>query len=152
LLQALKQGLSLNFGELNTALTYFTDELIGQGLWDKVSLVVVSDFGRTLTANSGDGSDHGWGGNYFMMGGAVKGGQIHGQYPPDITEAGPLNYGRGRLAPTMSWESIMNGVVEWMGVEDDAGLDYCLPNRRRTGAKLFTQSDLFDVSEASGTS
>lgn len=140
----LKSKLSTNFQELNQALTYFTDEMIAQGLWDNVSLVIASDFGRTLTANSGEGSDHGWAGNYFAMGGSVKGGQIHGQYPEDITEAGPYNLGRGRLMPTLSWESILNSAVGWMGVETDAELDYCLPNRIQTGTKLYTKEEVFD--------
>jgi uncharacterized protein (DUF1501 family) len=139
-----KSELSLHFGELNQALTYFKNEMYAQGHWDDVSLVITSDFGRTLTANSGEGSDHAWGGNYFVMGGSVKGGQIHGQYPEDITEAGPVNIGRGRLMPTTSWESILNSVVEWMGVEDAAGLDYCLPNRANTGTKLFTKAEVFE--------
>lgn len=139
----MKENLSLNFAELNKALTYFHDEMEAQGLWDSVSLFVTSDFGRTLTANSGDGTDHGWGGHYFMMGGSVQGGKIHGQYPQDITEDGPVNIGRGRIMPTTSWDSILNSVVEWMGVEDEDGLNYCLPNRRRTGSNLLTKGDVF---------
>ena len=143
--QAVKDGLSQNFAELNKALTYFRNEMVAQRLWTNVTLVVTSDFGRTLTANSGDGSDHGWGGHYFIMGGSVKGRQIHGQYPQDISEESPVNFGRGRIAPTTSWESIFNGIVEWMGIDDYAGLDYCLPNRNKTGTKLFTKNELFRV-------
>lgn len=143
--QLLKTELSLHFNDLNEALTYFKDEMTAQGYWDGVSLVVTSDFGRTLTANSGDGSDHAWAGNYFVMGGSVKGGKIHGQYPADITEAGPYNLGRGRLMPTLSWESILNSVAEWMGVEEELELDYCLPNRMGTGTQLFTKDDVFDA-------
>ncbi len=29
----------------------------------------------------GLGTDHAWGGNHFIVGGSVKGGLIHGQYP-----------------------------------------------------------------------
>jgi len=136
----MKAGLSANFQRLNGALTAFVNEMKAQGVWNDVSLVLTSEFGRTFTANSGDGSDHGWGGNYFVMGGGVKGGAIHGNYPSDITNTSPLNVGRGRLIPTMSWESIMNSVVEWMGVDD---LDYCLPNRMQTGTELLTQSQVF---------
>jgi cullin-associated NEDD8-dissociated protein 1 len=143
--QDLKESLSSKFGELEASFTYLTDELIGQGLWNNVTVVIASDFGRTLTVNSREGSDHGWGGNYFMMGGSVKGGKIYGQFPQDITETSPVNYGRGRIAPTTSWDSIMNSVADWMGIEDDAGLDYCLPNRRRTGTKLFKKEEVFVV-------
>lgn len=115
-----------------------------QGVWDDVSLVITSDFGRTLTANSGDGSDHAWGGNYFVMGGAVAGGKIHGDYPADITAGGPLNVGRGRLIPTMSWESILNPLAEWMGIETEAELNQCMPNRDQTGTKMFTSGEVFN--------
>jgi hypothetical protein len=36
----------------------------------------------------------------------VKGIQILGEYPDDLTGTGPLNIGRGRLIPTTSWEAI----------------------------------------------
>merc|ERR1712000_279861 len=35
----------------------------------------VSDFARTLTSN-GQGTDHAWGGNHFIMGGGVNGGVL----------------------------------------------------------------------------
>jgi uncharacterized protein (DUF1501 family) len=145
----MKRGLANNFVALNDALTAFYEEMKAQSLWQSVSLIITSDFSRTLTANSGEGSDHAWGGNYFIMGGAVNGGRILGSYPKDITQTSPLNIGRGRLIPTLSWESIMNSVVQWMGAESDADLDYCMPNRKKTGAKLFKASEVFRASSRS---
>jgi uncharacterized protein (DUF1501 family) len=140
----LKVSLSANFIKLNEALTAFSNEMKAQGQWNTVTVVLTSEFSRTLTANSGKGSDHAWGGNYFMMGGAVKGGKIYGSYPRDITPAGPLNVGRGRLIPTLSWESMMNAMIQWMGVETEADLEYCMPNRKRAGAPLFYVTDIFE--------
>jgi len=139
----MKARMSTKLKEVNQALASFKDEMTEANLWDNVSLVITSDFGRTLTVNSGDGSDHAWGGNYFVMGGAVKGGQILGQYPTDLTVDGPVNIGRGRLIPTTSWESIWSSVVEWMGLETTAELDYCLPNREKTGSKLYAKDEVF---------
>mmetsp|Transcript_3880 Transcript_3880/g.6488 ORF Transcript_3880/g.6488 Transcript_3880/m.6488 type:complete len:142 (+) Transcript_3880:51-476(+) len=139
----MKARLKTNFIQLNTALTTFKKEMEAQGLWDSVAVVITSDFGRSLTANSGLGSDHAWGGNYFVAGGSVNGGQVLGKFPKDLTEAGDLNIGRGRLLPTSGWESIWNSVVGWMGVETDEELDYCLPNRIKTGAKLYTKEEVF---------
>jgi Protein of unknown function (DUF1501) len=130
---------------LNQALTAFTDEIKAQGLWNKVTIVLTSEISRTLTANSGKGSDHAWGGNYFVMGGAVKGGKIYRSYPSDITPAGPVNIGRGSLIPTLSWESMMNAMVQWMGVETEADLDDCMPNRKRAGTPLYYSTDVFDA-------
>ncbi len=45
---------------------------------DRVTLFTMTDFGRTLDSN-GDGSDHGWGSNQLVVGGAVRGGKIYGQ-------------------------------------------------------------------------
>ena len=141
---ALKSNLAENFVKLNGALEAFTNEMKAQGLWNGVSLVVTSEFSRTLTANSGEGSDHAWGGNYFLMGGAVKGGRIHGSYPSDLTPSGELNIGRGSLIPTLSWESIMNPIVQWMGVDTELDLDVCMPNRKVTGTTMFAASQVFD--------
>lgn len=46
---------------LNNALGEFWRELKIQRNADKVVLVAVSEFARTLTPNTGGGSDHGWG-------------------------------------------------------------------------------------------
>ena len=86
-----------------------------------------------------------WGGNYFVLGGGVQGGKIHGDYPADITESGPLNLGRGRLIPTLSWESMFQPVLEWMGADTTEELDYCMPNRAATGTKLFSQNEVFST-------
>lgn len=137
--------MALNFQELNGALDAFTKEMKAKGFWDNVSLIITSDFARTLTANSGEGSDHAWGGNYFVMGGSVRGGQVLGEYPADITQDGPYNVGRGRLIPTSSWESILQSVAEWMGVETTQELDYCLPNRIQTGTTLYSQEEVFQT-------
>ena len=54
----LKPRLSERFQTLNNVLTLFEQEMKAQGLWDQVTMVITSDFGRTLTPNSGGGSDH----------------------------------------------------------------------------------------------
>lgn len=142
--ESLKPSLTQHFTGLNQGLTLLEGELKAQGLWDQVSVAVTSDFARTLTANTGEGSDHAWGGNYFMMGGNVQGGQIHGDYPDDITLSGPLNIGRGRLIPTLSWESMMTSAVQWMGLEAEDDLDYCMPNRLQTKTRLFNVDEVFE--------
>ncbi|KAL7539351.1 hypothetical protein ACHAXR_009213, partial [Thalassiosira sp. AJA248-18] len=85
--------------QVDGALGCFKSEMDSQGIWNNVTIVSASEFGRTLTSN-GLGTDHAWGGNYFILGGNVKGGLIHGQYPADLTDQGSLNIGRGRLIPT----------------------------------------------------
>ena len=129
--------------EIDGALGSFVQEMKDQSMWDKVTVVVASEFGRTLSTN-GQGSDHGWGGNYFVLGGGVKGGQMLGSYPGRLTEfVSEANVGRGRFIPTTPWESIWNGVSEWLGI-DAAGRAEILPNMANFDAgDIFTQAQLY---------
>jgi len=141
-----KNNLSSKFETLNKALSSFWNEMATQGNEDKVTLVITSDFGRTLTPNSKDGSDHGWGGNYFMMGGQVKGGQILGQYPDSYNAH--LDAGRGRMIPTTPWDAVWYGISEWMGVEDTQKLHHIVPGRQKEiqNGEFFSEEDLFKTS------
>lgn len=102
--------------DMNAGLTAFVAEMKAQGIWDHVTVLTVSDFARTLTSN-GQGTDHAWGGNHFIMGGGVNGGKFFGKFPEGLTEAAEMNIGRGRVIPTSAWESVWKGMVEWFGVE-----------------------------------
>ena len=44
-------------------------------------MVVVSEFGRTVKENVTGGTDHGHGNVLWLMGGALKGGKIYGDWP-----------------------------------------------------------------------
>lgn len=129
------------FAEVDAALKAFVDEMKAKKTWESVTLIEVSDFARTIAPNGNAGSDHGWGGNYFMAGGSVRGGQIIGKYP-SIKENAPLNIGRGRIIPTTSWDAVFLPLAKWAGV-DEADLDYVLPNRKNFPESHFTR-DLFD--------
>jgi hypothetical protein len=118
--------------------------LKSQGVWDDTVILLGSDFGRSLIANGGGGTDHAWGGHYFMAGGGVAGGQILGQYP-DMSADNPswIDF-RGRFVPTTSWDAVFNGIANWFGVRGDAGLEYSVPNRGSFDkCDLFYDSDLF---------
>jgi len=47
--------------------------------WQKTTVVVMSEFGRTFRENGSRGTDHGHGSTLWVMGGSVKGGAIHGE-------------------------------------------------------------------------
>ncbi|KAL7569362.1 hypothetical protein ACA910_010449 [Epithemia clementina (nom. ined.)] len=141
----MKENLAGRFEELDRSLDYFQATLKAQGLWDDVTIVALSDFGRTMTPNSGQGSDHGWGGNYFVAGGGIKGKRGLCQYPSDITSTSPLNVGRGRMLPTCAWESVWNPVVEWMldGQVSNAERNAILVNAAKSGTTMYKMADLF---------
>lgn len=127
---------------IDNAIDSFAQEMKALNLWNNVTIVTASDFGRTLTSN-GAGTDHGWAGNHMIVGGSVRGGKIHGEYPSDLSDDGDYNVGRGRLLPTTSWEMLWQGIAEWFGVED-GNMDYVLPNRMNFDGLLFTEDDLYE--------
>mmetsp|Transcript_9479 Transcript_9479/g.20334 ORF Transcript_9479/g.20334 Transcript_9479/m.20334 type:complete len:176 (+) Transcript_9479:1-528(+) len=128
--------------DLDQGLKCFSDELKAQGMWKNTTVLVASDFGRSLTSN-GLGTDHGWGGNYMVLGGAVKGSQILGEHPNDLTDESPINIGRGRVLPTVPWDSVWNAVAQWMGV-DDTRIKDVLPNLSKfPQQKVIKKADLF---------
>ncbi len=63
-----EEALNARFTTINNAIEAFEQEMKLAGLWNNVTIVQTSDFARTLNPNSGDGTDHAWGGNYMMMG------------------------------------------------------------------------------------
>ncbi len=94
-------------------------------LHSNVTTFTASDFSRTLSSN-GDGTDHAWGGNQFVFGGAVQGGKIYGQYP-SLVEDGPQDVGRGRLIPTTPVDVYFAELALWLGVSK-TDLSTVLPN------------------------
>ena len=98
------------------------------GLFDQVTTFTTSDFARTLTSN-GKGSDHGWGGHHLVLGGAVRGGRMVGDYPL-LSANSPLDVGRGVYVPTTAVEPYFAELALWLGVAP-SDLDLVLPTVRR---------------------
>lgn len=59
---------------------------------ENVTMVTMSEFGRTARQNGTGGTDHGHANVMFVLGGAVKGGKVYGQWPGLKDEQ--LNEGR----------------------------------------------------------
>ena len=114
--------------QLDSALGDFHAALNGDGLADQVTTFTASDFGRSLTSN-GQGSDHGWGGNQLVMGGAVDGGKIFGEYP-ELYVDNPLDVGRGRMIPTTSVDEYFAEMACWFGLSKPQ-LSLVFPNLNR---------------------
>ena len=102
--------------QLGSGLEYFDGVMTAQGLSDQVTTFTASDFGRTLTANS-NGTDHGWGSHHFVVGGAVAGQNMYGQYPV-IGSNQANDMGAGRLIPTTSVEQYAGTLARWFGLSD----------------------------------
>lgn len=133
------------FGGADSRLHEFVQELKENDLWDNVVIVQMSEFGRSLAPNSGAGTDHGWGGNYFMLGGRVNGGKIIGKYPDGFEpgDSGVVMDRRGRLIPSTPFDAIWQGVSEWLGLTPEE-IDTVLPNRHSFDpSTMFDKDDLF---------
>ena len=112
-------------GDVSQSVAAFYQATEELKLADKVTTFTASDFGRTYTGN-GDGSDHGWGSHHFVVGGAVRGGDIFGRMP-DFALNGPDDTGRGRWIPTTSVDEYSATLATWFGVSA-TDLPVVLPN------------------------
>ena len=104
----------LRMGVLNEAMGQFQIAMGELGVANKVTTFTASDFGRTLSSN-GNGSDHGWGGHHFVMGGAVQGGRYFGT-APHTSIATDDQVGQGRLLPSTSVDQYAATLARWFGV------------------------------------
>jgi uncharacterized protein (DUF1501 family) len=107
---------------LDAALDYFYQalgNLNGADLTSQVTTFTMSDFSRTYTSN-GSGTDHGWGGHHLVLGGAVNGGDLYGQFPTvgvDLgTFANPDALHSGIFVPTTSVDRYAATLGAWFGV------------------------------------
>ncbi|MGB1010959.1 MAG: DUF1501 domain-containing protein [Thiolinea sp.] len=110
----LLQNQNRMLGVLSNALAEFDTALHELNVADKTVTFTGSDFGRTLTSN-GNGTDHGWGGNIMIMGNAVKGGEVFGEFPALALNSG-LDVGNGVLIPTTATDEIFAELSLWFGV------------------------------------
>jgi uncharacterized protein (DUF1501 family) len=117
------------FADISRSLSSFYNATVELGAAEQVTTFTASDFGRTFNTN-GDGSDHGWGSHHFIVGGAVKGGDIYGRMP-NLTRSGPDDSGsRGNWIPTTSVDEYSATLATWFGVSP-TNLSTVLPNIRR---------------------
>jgi uncharacterized protein (DUF1501 family) len=78
-------------------------------LWPQTAVLVVTEFGRTAAINGTRGTDHGTGGCAFLLGGAVRGGQVIADWPG----LGPKALLDNRdLKPTLDLRSVFKAVLD----------------------------------------
>ncbi len=65
---------------LSQVLTALYNDLAGDGLADRMIVVVQSEFGRRVRENASHGTDHGSGNPMLVLGGRVAGGRLHGTF------------------------------------------------------------------------
>ena len=123
--------------QLGDALGAFYNALKNLGLGNAVTTFTQSDFGRTFAPNNSSGTDHAWGNQQLVMGGAVRGGATYGTYP-ELVLGGANDVGvntwemHGRWIPTTSVDQYAATLLGWFG-STEAQLDLVLPNLRNYG-------------------
>ena len=65
---------------LDGGLKAFHDDLSSQGLLNNTVILIYTEFGRRISENGSQGTDHGAGGNMMLIGGLVRGG-LYGTSP-----------------------------------------------------------------------
>lgn len=119
----------------------FHDEMVAQGIGDKVTQFTMTDFNRTFNpggTGGNVGSDHAWGNHQFVIGGGVVGGDFYGGNTsngtpfPTLVNNGPDDSdnggnARGRWIPTTSVEQYAGTLANWFGLQA-ADVPYVFPN------------------------
>jgi uncharacterized protein (DUF1501 family) len=115
------------YGDLAMALAGFYNAMKALSLQDNVTAFTMSDFGRVYKGNASGGSDHAWGSNHLVVGGALANGKVHGRYP-DVTFGGNEDSSNdGRWIPSIATEEYIGAIAQWYGVSA-ADLPYVFPN------------------------
>ncbi|HEY7501816.1 MAG TPA: DUF1501 domain-containing protein [Vicinamibacterales bacterium] len=98
----LMQGLALG-------LAAFHQDMNAANRMSRLTVVVMSEFGRVARENASQGTDHGHGNVMFVMGGAVQGGRVMRNWPG--LNAGQL-YENQDLAVTIDYRDILAEIVQ----------------------------------------
>jgi uncharacterized protein (DUF1501 family) len=114
-------------GDLAQALAAFHRAMKALGMIENVTAFTMSDFGRTFRGNAQNGTDHAWGSNHLVLGGAINARGVHGTYP-NVTLGGPDDVAtEGRFLPGVAQEEYIGSVARWHGVAE-SDLAYVFPN------------------------
>jgi uncharacterized protein (DUF1501 family) len=101
------------FDELNEAIKAFTTDMKSNGRFEDVLMMTFSEFGRRVSQNASNGTDHGTANNMFFIGGGLKQkGLLNAM--PDLAD---LN--DGDLKHKVDFRNVYATVLnKWLGVDD----------------------------------
>lgn len=118
--------------QLSQAMRSFYEEMVVQGIADKVTQFTMADFSRTFNptgTGAAVGTDHAWANHHFIIGGGITASDFYGinttngtPFPslvfngPDDADSG--TGARGRWIPTTSVEQYAATLARWYGLPD----------------------------------
>ena len=124
-------------GRLANRLKEFSDSIaafwkdMGTGA-ENITLVTMSEFGRTAKQNGTGGTDHGHGNVMFVLGGQVKGGHVYGKWPGLENEQ--LNEGRDLVITTDFRQVLGEAAYRTLGAKN---LESVFPGAKVTPAQFL---------------
>lgn len=119
----LAQGHGMRIRGLSLGIDAFMRAMEANNWLDEVAVVTMSEFSRTAGGNS-SGTDHAWGGAYFVLG-DVKGGN-YGRLP-NLTLGSEQDYtNKGRYIPDISFSQYYATLLKWFGADKET-IKYALP-------------------------
>jgi uncharacterized protein (DUF1501 family) len=108
-------------GQLARGLEAFYTDLDG-AYTDRLTVVVMSEFGRRLAQNASYGTDHGHGSAMLALGGQINGGQVFGAWPGLHNDQ---LYDRADLAVSTDYRQVLGEILlQQLG---NPNLDYVFP-------------------------
>ena len=118
--------------ELGRGLAAYAQEMGPR--WRDTTVVVLSEFGRTFRQNGNNGTDHGHGSVYWVLGGAVRGGQVVGEQ----VAVTPSNLFQNRDYPVLNEvRSLLGGLMERQFGLSPAQLDSVFPGAQARDLRLL---------------
>jgi uncharacterized protein (DUF1501 family) len=124
------------YRDLSIALSGLQNAIQEMGAAEHVTIFTDSEYGRTLRPNQNHGADPGWGNHHFVLGGAVRGGELFGRYP-DMA-SGPFD-SDSALIPTTSSAQYYATLATWLGIPGGE-LPQLLPDLNGAPALPFLKS------------
>ena len=114
-------------GTLNDGLFAFYSDLLNQGMLNDTLVLQFSEFGRRISENGSNGTDHGAAGMMMALGGSVRGG-IYGTAPNLAPNGNPtLENNNGDVRHETDFRSVYARVIDsWLGADSVSilGSDY----------------------------
>lgn len=101
------------FTELNEAVKAFTSDMKNNNRFQDVLMMTFSEFGRRVSQNASNGTDHGTANNMFFIGGGLKEKGVLNPLP-DLS-----NLTDGDLKHTVDFKNVYATILnKWLGVDD----------------------------------
>ncbi len=110
-------GLGAPEDSMSNFLAYLDDTLgafvkdLGDEI-NNVTIMVISEFGRTVAENGSNGTDHGHGQSIMVIGGGVNGNRVHGEWPTLAQEKLVAN---GSLTRTSDYRDVLSEILQKRG-------------------------------------